>query len=319
VQFILGGVAGGSFGEGTPDIQAQKMDWCSIGPRGLTQMRCIAPETCSHTRSYSPPIHSSVGIPGTLDRRSAPASGLRPRSFQYLTSSKAVGASKPPAGAQALACCKSPRADSLNHKASSAAQRCSSTGLIRLVSRTAGAGVCRYKPIFVPKLGILARYEFLGAFLCFFVVGAFHIDGVRNMPLLIEEIGPIMRHVALTPAIDEIPFDVLKHIRPTVNLILAFPAIETSETLLLAKLHGLAHGHVTRSAARWRMKTRNGPNHARKHAVMLAGAAAPGTYGWRRLQIGIASAKGQTTFRASHGGHAREPVTAACKAKGPPR
>ena len=103
VQFILGGVAGGSFGEGTLDIQAQKMDWCSIGPRGLTQRRCIAPATCSHTRSYSPPIHSSAGKPGTLDRRSAPASGLRPRSFQYLTSSKPVGASKPPAGAQALA------------------------------------------------------------------------------------------------------------------------------------------------------------------------------------------------------------------------
>jgi hypothetical protein len=268
VQFILGGVAGGSFGEGTPDIQAQKMDWCSIGPPGLTQMRCIAPATCSHTRSYSPPIHGSAGKPGTLDRRSAPASGLRPRLFQYLTLSKPVSGSRPPAEAQALAknsprepskrskgafegfegasgrcflkrgggrlaCCRSPRANSLNHKASSAAQCCSSTGLIKLVSRATGAGVCRYKPIFVPKLGILARYEFLGAFLCLFVVGAFHIDGVRNMPLLIEEIGPIMRHVVLTPRTDEIPFDVFKHIRPAVNLILAFPAIEASETLLL--------------------------------------------------------------------------------------
>jgi hypothetical protein len=37
----------GSFGEAASDIQAQKMDWCSIGPRGLTRMHCIALAMCS--------------------------------------------------------------------------------------------------------------------------------------------------------------------------------------------------------------------------------------------------------------------------------
>ena len=59
-----------------------------------------------------------------------------------------------------------------------------------------GRGVCRYEPVLMPKLGIAARYEFLNAFLCFFVIGAFHIDGVRNMPVLIKELGSIMRHCA---------------------------------------------------------------------------------------------------------------------------
>jgi hypothetical protein len=62
----------------------------------------------------------------------------------------------------------------------------------------------------------------------------------------------------------------------------------------------------------------NGPNHARKHAVMLAGAAAPGTVGWRRFQLGTTSAKGQTTIRVSRGGHARESVTLLAKQKGRP-
>jgi hypothetical protein len=39
-EVYLRGVAVGSFGEVAPDIQAQKMDWCSIAPRGLTQMHC---------------------------------------------------------------------------------------------------------------------------------------------------------------------------------------------------------------------------------------------------------------------------------------
>ena len=69
-----------------------------------------------------------------------------------------------------------------------------------VLAKWAYAVVCRYKPILVPKLSIAARNEFLSAFPCLFVVSAFHIDGVRNMSVLIEEIGPIMLHSYQPPA-----------------------------------------------------------------------------------------------------------------------
>lgn len=64
--------------------------------------------------------------------------------------------------------------------------------------KRASPGVGRDKSILKPKLGIAARYEFLGAFLCLSVVGAFHIDGVRNMDLLVKQIDSMMRHIVLT-------------------------------------------------------------------------------------------------------------------------
>jgi hypothetical protein len=72
-----------------------------------------------------------------------------------------------------------------------------SVGRLRSLSQ----GVCLYKAILLPKLGITARNEFFGALLCLLVVSALHIDRVRNMPVFIDEIGPILRHYA-TPEVN---------------------------------------------------------------------------------------------------------------------
>jgi hypothetical protein len=102
----LNDVAVGGFGEAAPDTQAQKMDWRSVGPRDPTQMHCIVPATCSHTRSCGPPTRSSASKSGTMDRRSAPVRGPRPRSSRCLTSSKPMRASRPPPGAKHGYCCR---------------------------------------------------------------------------------------------------------------------------------------------------------------------------------------------------------------------
>lgn len=43
-----------------------------------------------------------------------------------------------------------------------------------------------YKPILQPKLSAATRQVFLSAFLSLCLVSAFHIDGVRNTPVLIK-------------------------------------------------------------------------------------------------------------------------------------
>jgi McrBC 5-methylcytosine restriction system component len=53
-DFHLSDVAVGSFRDVAPGHPSQKMDWCSIGPRGLTQTHCIAPVTCSHIDLAAP-------------------------------------------------------------------------------------------------------------------------------------------------------------------------------------------------------------------------------------------------------------------------
>ena len=80
-----------------------------------------------------------------------------------------------------------PRSETTHLRGRGEAARAYSTsrGAYRAISRPS-----------LPKLSIAARYEFLSALLCLFVVGAFHVNSARNMPLLIREVSSIALHYA---------------------------------------------------------------------------------------------------------------------------